>query len=122
MRTLQPCGTRAAYIRHIRQDEDACEACLAANNECGREERAVYSRAKTRAFCALKRSHPALYDVLLEAEQVRERRRNGGRLDPKAKARARQAAYRALARELPEEMARLLAAELDSEQRQAVAS
>ena len=28
---LQPCGTHAAYQRHVRAKEDACDACRAAN-------------------------------------------------------------------------------------------
>jgi hypothetical protein len=30
-RVLQPCGTEAAYRRHLRANETACEPCLAAN-------------------------------------------------------------------------------------------
>ena len=30
-RALQPCGTPAAYRRHIRSGQKACEPCLAAN-------------------------------------------------------------------------------------------
>jgi hypothetical protein len=30
-RKLQPCGTRAAYARHLYNKEDPCEACKAAN-------------------------------------------------------------------------------------------
>ena len=30
-RKLQPCGTRAAYARHLYNHEDPCEACKAAN-------------------------------------------------------------------------------------------
>jgi hypothetical protein len=29
-RQVQPCGTTAAYQRHMRRNEDACESCLAA--------------------------------------------------------------------------------------------
>lgn len=29
--SLKPCGTRAAYARHLRHGEPACEDCLAAN-------------------------------------------------------------------------------------------
>ncbi len=29
----QPCGTRAAYRRHLRRGERACMACLAAERE-----------------------------------------------------------------------------------------
>lgn len=30
-RKLQPCGTRAAYARHLYNDEDPCAACKSAN-------------------------------------------------------------------------------------------
>ena len=30
-RKLQPCGTRAAYARHLYRKEEPCEACKAAN-------------------------------------------------------------------------------------------
>jgi hypothetical protein len=30
MTDLQPCGTQAAYQRHVRHHETACEPCLAA--------------------------------------------------------------------------------------------
>ena len=30
-RKLQPCGTRAAYARHLYNKEDPCDACKAAN-------------------------------------------------------------------------------------------
>jgi hypothetical protein len=118
---LKPCGTRAAYARHLYHGEVVCEACLQANNENFREERAVHSRARSRALGALSRAHTALFNTLHAAEQERESRRTGGLWDVKAKDRARQAAYRALARELPEEFEPLLAAELDWE-RQAEAS
>lgn len=31
-RSLQPCGTAAAYVRHLRHGEPPCTDCLAANN------------------------------------------------------------------------------------------
>ena len=31
MRPLKPCGTRAAYQRHIKNREVPCEACVLAN-------------------------------------------------------------------------------------------
>lgn len=35
MRALKPCGTLAAYRRHLRNDEDPCDPCLHANTEHG---------------------------------------------------------------------------------------
>lgn len=32
-RTLAPCGTRAAYVRHVKRGEPTCDACKAANAE-----------------------------------------------------------------------------------------
>lgn len=32
-RKLRPCGTYAAYARHLRNNEKPCEPCLAANRE-----------------------------------------------------------------------------------------
>lgn len=33
---LKPCGTRAAYARHLKRGEEACDACKAANAERSR--------------------------------------------------------------------------------------
>lgn len=44
---LQPCGTEAAYQRHIKNDELACEPCLAAH------------RVKTRAWDRANNTRPA---------------------------------------------------------------
>lgn len=41
----QPCGTVAAYQRHLRNGEQPCAACRAANNEYHRE---LYKRRKGR--------------------------------------------------------------------------
>lgn len=40
MRQLQPCGTPAAYLRHLRKGETACDECREAQN--------AKSRATTR--------------------------------------------------------------------------
>lgn len=42
----QPCGTVAAYKRHLRNDEEPCDACRAANSDYHRE---LYQRRKNRA-------------------------------------------------------------------------
>lgn len=39
-RELKPCGTHAAYRRHIAHGEDPCEACLEAEREYKRNRRA----------------------------------------------------------------------------------
>lgn len=43
VRTLQPCGTHAAYVRHLRHGEVPCEACTKANraNPSTRAQRAA---------------------------------------------------------------------------------
>lgn len=42
-RTPQPCGTVAAYARHLRRGETPCDACRAANAERHRD---LYRRRK----------------------------------------------------------------------------
>ena len=37
---VQPCGTRAAYKRHKRRGERACESCLQANTRAVQDWRA----------------------------------------------------------------------------------
>lgn len=41
MRTRQPCGTRAAYRRHLNAGEQPCDACIEANTiwQQGHEDR-----------------------------------------------------------------------------------
>lgn len=45
-RELQPCGTPAAYMRHIRHRQDACQVCLDAMSE---RNRASYAADPERA-------------------------------------------------------------------------
>ena len=60
---LQPCGTHAAYQRHVRAKEDACDACSAEN--------AVYVKvrrdARQAALRLLAKRHPVEFATLLEA-------------------------------------------------------
>jgi hypothetical protein len=37
----RPCGTAAAYIRHLRANEKPCEPCNRANTNAGREKRGL---------------------------------------------------------------------------------
>ena len=39
MRKLKPCGTYAAYARHLNRNEKPCDACKQANTELRRERR-----------------------------------------------------------------------------------
>lgn len=114
MKALKPCGTRAAYERHRSNGEDACGLCLKANADRGREERAAYSRARSRARHALKRLHPERGDALY-AEEVRREPLP----DRKAKSRARQRALASLVKEFPQDWGPLFAAELATEQHRA---
>jgi hypothetical protein len=36
-RKLMPCGTNAAYVRHVRRNEPTCQPCRDAHAEYGRE-------------------------------------------------------------------------------------
>ena len=46
-RELKPCGTRAAYMRHLRRGEDPCGACRDANRAGDREQRRRSARKVT---------------------------------------------------------------------------
>lgn len=48
MRELMPCGTRAAYVRHLRHGEVPCENCVQANREIALQ--AQRDRAATTPF------------------------------------------------------------------------
>lgn len=43
-RVLKPCGTRAAYMRHLRNQQVPCPKCAAANQAYGRAYRAEVKR------------------------------------------------------------------------------
>lgn len=68
-RDLQPCGTEAAYRRHLRKEERPCEECLAANAQ----EKAWRTDAKrgTAAQAAqAARPEPAPFDQVAVLEEV----------------------------------------------------
>lgn len=44
MRKLKPCGTQAAYLRHIKRKEKPCEPCVLANRAAKAEYAATYDR------------------------------------------------------------------------------
>ena len=46
-RVLQPCGTRAAYSRHIAAKEPVCAPCNAANNENNRNQYRLHAVTDT---------------------------------------------------------------------------
>lgn len=118
-RELRPCGTRSAYARHIYRGEEPDDACRQAANDYNGEERRIYARSWQRAVTKLKRRYPDLFQALYAAELRRER----DSLDKAARARAWQRALGALTRECPpKDWEPLFAAEMDREQRRAVAS
>ena len=78
----QPCGTPAAYQRHIRRGEKPCEPCREAwrayiasqrsGNEHMRAEGRKNTRAHHRAKQRLADAHRAEYEALLLEEKLRE--------------------------------------------------
>ena len=83
-RKLKPCGTLAAYKRHISKGEKPCNACQQANTDHANafyhrspEHRAVKARralARQRAFARLKALHPVEYRRLYAEEIQRSER------------------------------------------------
>jgi hypothetical protein len=47
VKPLQPCGTRAAYMRHLKDDEQPCDACARANFDYHRAREGRSSRPQT---------------------------------------------------------------------------
>lgn len=79
-RELQPCGTPAAYQRHLRRREDPCDACKAANrkrsSEAAREaykgDFGTKKRAISRAFTRLSHRYSEEFEALLAEEIAAE--------------------------------------------------
>lgn len=79
--SLQPCGTRAAYMRHIENGEDPDVACRRANTEHqgryiaespqARGKHAVRVAARQRALARLSAMHPVQYRALYNEEKGR---------------------------------------------------
>lgn len=72
-----PCGTYAAYQRHRRRSEDACDPCKAANAARSREARAdpefarnetLRNNARIRALWRLAAEYPKRYHQLSTEE------------------------------------------------------
>jgi hypothetical protein len=74
-RELKPCGTPAAYARHLYHDEPPCESCRAAHSAHKTESNSERSRfraaARQRALTRLKRKFPKTYRAFLEEELAR---------------------------------------------------
>ena len=61
---LMPCGTNAAYSRHIKAGEAPCEECLAAHADYYRG----YIRCRNRALQQLREMYPVSFARLLERQ------------------------------------------------------
>lgn len=70
---LQPCGTQAAYQRHIRARERPCGPCAEANRAYSGTKRGGYGRARSRACTRLAHAHPEEFLRLFDEELAKER-------------------------------------------------
>ncbi len=98
---MSPCGTAAAYDRHVKRKEPKDDACRAANARRKREARATTGKARRQALLALAELHPAEYHAL-HAKALRYSRQQQA-ADPTRK--ARMLALRALAELFPDDLA-----------------
>ncbi|WP_395109829.1 hypothetical protein [Actinomadura sp. SCN-SB] len=73
-RDLKPCGTTAAYQRHLRRGETPCDACREASNaeNRGSERHKQWGRARMRALVALSEIYPDVYNALFDEEKRKE--------------------------------------------------
>ena len=73
-RELKPCGTRAAYDRHRRNEEEPCKECRDANARRGRQNRRgkAYQRARVRALTRLSLLYETAFRSLLDEELAKE--------------------------------------------------
>lgn len=74
-KALQPRGTRAGYLTHLRQSTEPCDDCRRANREHrrahfsgNRKRNRDYQRAWRRASVRLQHAYPSLWAALLEEE------------------------------------------------------
>lgn len=77
---LQPCGTAAAYTRHLRRSEEPCDACREANSSKSKERRSdkdhareVTQRngARIKALWRLAKEYPERYRELSTEELLK---------------------------------------------------
>lgn len=75
MTERKPCGTRAAYLRHLDHGEPPCDPCAEANAAHRREHAAgtqerhrLYQRARRRAAIRLQEAFPRQWRMLLREE------------------------------------------------------
>lgn len=91
-RELKPCGTPAAYARHLRDRETPCQPCREANAEAKATQ--GHTKVRDRARAELARLHRDEYAELARAHGTDPRRWDRARAE--------------LARQHPEEFRRLL--------------
>jgi excisionase family DNA binding protein len=93
-RPLQPCGTKAGYVRHIKRGEEACGPCKRANadytNDINR--RTGRYKARDRAYQRLVVKHRKVFKVLLAREVKRARVERAGEAAKAWRSRARRRA------------------------------
>jgi len=82
-RQLQPCGTPAAYRRHLYHGEEPCQQCRDAHNDRTREHGGIRirNRARQRAYIRLASIYTEAFEVMLEEEYAKalaEEETNGG--------------------------------------------
>lgn len=70
-RELMPCGTFAAYQRHLRKREAVCEACAVAGRE-QKNARSDTGRAESASLVAIALAAEPAVDVLDELDEARE--------------------------------------------------
>src|SRR5919108_5116863 len=78
-RELKPCGTTAAYARHLKNNEESCTPCREANAKA--KSKQGHSRARGRASLALTRMYPDEYAELIAAQGNHPRRCDRARLE-----------------------------------------
>ncbi|MEV4671007.1 hypothetical protein AB0K34_05070 [Actinomadura sp. NPDC049382] len=73
-REPKPCGTRAAYMRHLRHGEEPCRACKDAQNDAQKRNPRLkaYQRARVRALARLSQLYETAYRSLMEEELAKE--------------------------------------------------
>ncbi|HEY9411767.1 MAG TPA: hypothetical protein VIP77_19465 [Jiangellaceae bacterium] len=73
-RDLKPCGTVAAYQRHINRRETPCDSCKRAKRDYvnARPDTRARGRARSAALEALARRHGSEFLDLLDVEMKKE--------------------------------------------------
>lgn len=67
-RTLRPCGTQAAYMRHLRNGESTCEPCREANNAYHRTYRTTHKRKYQKPVTSRRNALPPLQSAVARVE------------------------------------------------------